>query len=163
MCQWVLKVNGQVVSRRTLRPLKTDEIHSASEERKRQIFDKIIEKRWGTAIFPPKTDPGLDFEPYEDDDEAARTVPDIEDIVDATGRLKNQNPAYDTMINAEVMLQQGEEFATGKVMRRSVGPHNRVSGTFDPNPYLNTIIYDVEFPDGQVKEYGANIVLPKTR
>ena len=85
MCQWVLKVNGQVVSRRTLRPLKTDKIHSASEERKRQIFDKIIEKRWGTAIFPLKTDPGLDFEAYEDDDEAARTVPDIEDIVDATG------------------------------------------------------------------------------
>ena len=26
------------------------------------------------------------------------------------------------------------------------------------NPFLNSIIYDVEFPDGQVKEYAANII-----
>lgn len=151
-------INGQVVTRQTVRPLKVDEVHSASEERKRQVFDRVIERRWGTSINPPKTDPGIDYEEYEDDDEEARFIPDIEDTVDATGRLLNQNPVYDTLINAEVMLQQGEEYTTGKVMGRAVGPDDRVSGTFDSNPYLNTIIYEVEFPDGQVKEYGANII-----
>ena len=47
-----------------------------------------------------------DFEPYEDDDEVARIVPDIEDIIDKDGKLLDQQPAYDTMINAEVRLQQ---------------------------------------------------------
>ena len=31
-------------------------------------------------------------------------------------------------------------------------------GTYDNNPYLNSIIYDVEFPYGQVKVYAANII-----
>ena len=45
------------------------------------------------------------FEPYEDNDEAIRLKPEIEDTVDATGRLLNQSPAYDRMINAEVQMQ----------------------------------------------------------
>ena len=43
MCQWVLKANGKVVPRRSLRPLHVDEIHSKVEEKKRQIFDALIE------------------------------------------------------------------------------------------------------------------------
>ena len=42
--------------------------------------------------------------------------------------------------------------------QRTIGPHRQVTGTYDNNPYLNSIIYDVEFPDGQVKEYAANII-----
>ena len=29
---------------------------------------------------------------------------------------------------------------------------------YDDNPFLNTIIYEVEFPDGQVKDYAANVI-----
>ena len=32
-----------------------------------------------------------------------------------------------------------------------------MTGTYHDNPFLNTITYDVEFSDGQVKEYGTNI------
>ena len=39
----------------------------------------------------------------------------------------------------------------GKVIRRTIGPNGKVTGTYDNNPFLNSIIYDVEFPDGQVK------------
>ena len=42
-------------------------------------------------------------------------VPDIEDIVDLTGRLLDQQLAYDTLINAEVQMQLSEEFVTGTV------------------------------------------------
>ena len=47
---------------------------------------------------------------------------------------------------------------TGKVTKRTIGPDGQVTGTYDNNPYLNSIIYDVKFPDGQVKEYAANII-----
>ena len=47
---------------------------------------------------------------------------------------------------------------TGKVIQRTTGPDGQVTGTYDNNRYLNSIIYDVEFPDGQVKEYAANII-----
>ena len=33
-----------------------------------------------------------------------------------------------------------------------------MTGTYDDNPILNSIIYEVEFPDGQVCKYSANII-----
>ena len=48
---------------------------------------------------------------------------------------------------------------TGNVAQRTIGPDGQITGTYDNNPYLNSIIYDVEFRDGQVKEYAVNIML----
>ena len=45
-----------------------------------------------------------------------------------------------------------------KVIQRTIGPDGQVTGTYDNNPLLNSIICDVEFPGGQVKEYAANII-----
>ena len=45
MSQWILKVNGRVVPRRSLRPLKVDEIHSPVEIKKREVFDELIKRR----------------------------------------------------------------------------------------------------------------------
>ena len=73
------------------------------------------------------------------------------------GRVLEQQLAFDKIINAEVMIQNGDEMAMGKVARRSHDADGRTTGTYHDNPFLNTITYDVEFPDGQVKEYGANI------
>ena len=42
--------------------------------------------------------------------------------------------------------------------RRSLDADGRTTGTYHDNPFLNTITYNVEFPDGQVKEYGTNII-----
>ena len=53
-------------------------------------------------------------------------------------------------------MQLGEEIVTRKVTQQTIGPDGQVTGTYDNNPYLNSIIYDVEVPDGQVKEYAAN-------
>jgi hypothetical protein len=54
MCQWVLKGNGKVVPRRSVRPLNPSEIHSEVEIKKRNVFDDLIERRHGTSINPPK-------------------------------------------------------------------------------------------------------------
>jgi hypothetical protein len=160
MCQWILKANGNVVPRRSHRALTVAEIHNPIEQRKRKVFDELIERRWGTSISPPKTgnEEKPEFENYADEDEPERAVPDIEDAVDTNGRLLDQQPAYDAIINAEVQLQLGEEFVTGKVKQRALGPDGKVTGSYDDNPMLNSIIYEVEFPDGQVREYSANVI-----
>ena len=31
-------------------------------------------------------------------------------------------------------------------------------GTYNDNPMSNSMVYDVQFPDGQIKEYAANII-----
>ena len=110
-------------------------------------------------MTPPNTQQQNVFENYEDHEQQEHPTLEVEDIVDSTGKLINQQPAYDQIINAEVQLQLGEEMVTGKVTQRTTGPDGQLNGTYDNNPYLNSIIYDVEFPDGQVKEYAANIIV----
>ena len=161
MCQWILKANGRVVPRRSHRPLTIAERHSPVEVKKRKVFNTLIERRWGTTINPPKSreESGrLTFNGYEDDDEPERIVQEIEDAVDANGWLINQNPAYDQIIHAEVRLQQGDRLVTGVVKKRAIGPDGQTFGTYDDNPARNTTIYEVEFPDGEVKEYSTNVI-----
>ena len=75
------------------------------------------------------------------------------------GRILEQQPAFNKIINAEVMVQNGDEMAMGKVARRSLDADGRTTGTYHDNPFLNTITYNVEIPDGQVKEYGTTSLL----
>ena len=138
------------------------------EHKKRDVFDALIERRMGTSINPPPTpedrDPATEDPTNEndlnDDDETDGPVesPNHEDILDSMGRILEQQLAFDKIINAEVMIQNGDEMAMGKVTRRSLDADGRTTGSYHNNPFLNTITYDVEFPDGQVKEYSANII-----
>ena len=53
MAQWILKVNGRVVSQRSARPLRNDDIYNDNKEKKRKVFDELIELRWGSSLnFP---------------------------------------------------------------------------------------------------------------
>ena len=45
-----------------------------------------------------------------------------------------------------------------KVLQRTVGADGRTIGTYNDNPTLNTIVYDVEFSDGTIQEYSANLI-----
>ena len=160
MAQWILKSNGNVVPRRTLRPLKTEELHNSVEQKKREVFDALIERRWGTAIKAPneKADIDKEWKEYEDEFEKPKVVPNIEDSVDGKGHLLNQQPQYDKLINSEVSLQVGNTIQHGMVVQRSVDPEGQVIGTYDDKPWLNTMSYDVEFNDGSVREYSANLI-----
>ena len=44
-----MKPNGRVVLRRTVRPLRKEEIHSPVEENKREIFNALIRKKLGNS------------------------------------------------------------------------------------------------------------------
>ena len=80
-------------------------------------------------MTPPNTQQPKAFEKYEDQEQQEHSTLEVEDIVDSTGKLINQQPAYDQIINAEVQLQLGEEMDTGKVIQRTIGPDGQVTGT----------------------------------
>ena len=85
MALWILKANGNVVPRRSSRPLKVKEVHSAEELKKRNIFDVLIVRILGTSINPPTVkDSAQDYEDFTE----------YEDI-DVAGKYLNQQPAYD--------------------------------------------------------------------
>ena len=79
----------------------------------------------GTSINPPPTteerDPTTEELTNQNDlnnemDELVES-PDHEDILDSMGRILEQQPAFDKIINTEVMIQNGDEMAMGKVAR----------------------------------------------
>ena len=97
------------------------------------------------------------FDEQESDEEEPRGWIDG-DPVNKDGTPVFEHSLSDTLINAEVLLPQGEELAKCKVKGRHVGPNGEVTGQFHKNPLLNSIVYDVEFPDGAIQEYSANII-----
>ena len=161
MAQWILKVNGNVVPQCSHHPLSVAELHSPTETRKCKVFDALIERRWGASISLPKTagnENDKEFDFCEDEDEPEWAMPDVEDAVDANRHLLDQQPACDVIVNAEVQLQLGEEFVTGRVKQHVLGPDGKVTGSCDENPMLNLITCEVEFPDGQVREHAADVI-----
>jgi len=94
---------------------------------------------------------------YDDGDEldANNVVPEA-DAVDATGKPINQQSMADLLINAEVLLPHGETQQMTRVIRRSVNSEGKIIGNLDGN--MISLIYDVEFPDGAVKHYAANVI-----
>ena len=166
MTSWILKSNGKVVPRRTVRPLKDEEIRNEQEKKKRELFEKIIVERHGTYAKPdeplPKDHPLFDFFNMDDDMPYDSNIPEADELntppVDASGNEFDQQPIYDKLLSAEVTLPHGNEYKRATVLGRSLDADGRSTGTYSENPYLNTIIYDVLFPDGAVKQYNASII-----
>ena len=61
-------------------------------------------------------------------------------------------------MNAEVILPQGEDVRMAKVIRRNVDSNGQVFGDCNGIQMRNTILYDVQFPDGAIKPYSADII-----
>ena len=45
MALWMVKANGNVVPRRTLIALRVDEIHNPTEQKRRDTFEALIDRR----------------------------------------------------------------------------------------------------------------------
>lgn len=157
LCRSILKENGEIVIRSTVVPLTPDEYKDEVMTERRRSFDAKIRKILGDAFRPEdfKDDPDLSEvvrpiqEPYEDDEQAPQTVPDADDADPDT---------YDQYVGAEVQLQLGDNVMTGKVRNRKRYHDGTVRGHAHKNPVLDTRTYEVEFPDGQVAEYAANVI-----
>ena len=85
----------------------------------------------------------------------------MDDPINAAGNLIHQQPVYDNMIQAELIILQGDKLRMPKLRGRNVGPDGKIIGNFHDTPIFNSIVYDVEFPDGEVKDYAANVIAEK--
>ena len=99
------------------------------------------------------------FDNFEDEEKFVKKQrPMPQPIYDATGKTINQQPVHDNLVEKEVRLRHNNEVTRGKVVGRTVTDNGLTCGTYSNNPYHNTIVYDVEFPDGSIKEYAASIL-----
>ena len=45
------------------------------------------------------------------------------------------------------------------LLRKKLNFKEEPVGFFDPNPILDSRIYELEFPDGRIEEYAFNVIL----
>ena len=159
MAQAVLTSKGTVIPRRTLRKLTATEVHSEVEKRKRSIFDGIIKSKLGSSVTFPSNPLPKNHVPCSDDCEPGLiSLSDDNDPVDFNDNELFEQPITDKWIHAELRLPQGEEFKSAKVIGRSKDDNGNVVGKYDDNPLLNTMTYNVEFSDREMREYRANVI-----
>ena len=68
-------------------------------------------------------------------------------------------PDCDRHIATKVSIpKDGHTFATERVVKRSRDENGELVGKSHSNPLLDTAMYEVEFEDGAVERYHANII-----
>ena len=144
--------------------LTRDEPVRESKMKKRNGFDTAVKIRYGYLFTLPtrtifkgssqEADDTFDL-PFDD------MTPDIpeSDIVDAQWNLLDPSSAADMLMNAEVLLPQGEVVRLAKVIIRNVDLDSKVLRDYNDIPMLNTILCDVQFPDGAIRPYSANLIV----
>ena len=156
MASKILKGNGQVIILSTYRGLSEEELRDPLEQGMRDKFDLGIKQKLGElmndssigqadpeAVTPVHEKYGDDFEGTYD------TTPDIDDAT----------PEYqDSYIGADVTIPLQGKPTTGRVKRRARTISGDLYGKANENPMLDTRAYDVEFSDGRVEAYTANVI-----
>ena len=98
----------------------------------------------------------LMLEPYKDNVNGLKAiVPNADNMDPANAPTAH---SLDQYLNAEVGLPKGGEMITRRVRNRVTGPNRAPLGHANQNPMLDTRWYEVEFLDGSVSEYGANLI-----
>jgi hypothetical protein len=152
MTRNILKQNGMVMYRSSVRSLTQDEIQSPTEQKERQEYDIAIEEKFGPAMnkndFQDDPDyadfvtPTFDF--YEDDEVPPPKMPSIDDI-----KKEHDVDTYYQYVGAHVRVPIGNEIRYGKVLRRKRELDDTVRGKANANTMLDTRNNEIEFPDGR--------------
>ena len=115
MSRKIIKQNGQIVYRSTVRSLTPDEIADPIRIKERDEFDEALK----SALGEPLTEEDLagdpdyetpELEPYDDKDD--RKTPLVQDIDKADA------DTHDKYVGAQVKLPNGDKVQTGKVIGR---------------------------------------------
>ena len=140
MLQWVLKQHGQIVPQQTMRKITPDKLLRESEIKKRELFNSAIKTRYGDS-FTLSEKFNIKRGNTQDDDGTFdltfdEVAPDISetDITYAKGQPLHLSSAADILMNAEVLLSQGEDMRLAKVIRRNVESDGKVIGDHNDIP-----------------------------
>ena len=161
MTRKVLKANGKIVYRSTVRSLTPVELADETSKRKRYEFTEKINATLGDSFKYEDfiNDPELEsfdtpiHERYADDvDGDSVPVEDVDDEIDV------DVDTHDQYVGAEVTLPLGDRMMSARVRGRKRRPDGSLIGKANANPILDTRTYDVEFADGQSAELAANVI-----
>ena len=157
LCYYVLKENGEVVSRTTV------QVIPAQEQQEPEVLEKLVEYTRGinhilddaNFVIPPSEEEYMYIDDYEEEEQGIRQQqedmpPDVDDY---------DTDTIDNIINTELNIQTGGQQKRGRVKKRARDHDGNLIGTRNANPVLDTSAYVVEFNDGDTQEIAANVIL----
>jgi len=164
MCYWILPANGVPIARSTVQPISkadrdSEEVKSELKELDAAITSKLVsqaemdESERDVVVIP-------DYLRHHDDDDDVLTpyFDPIEPEADMPEADAFTHEEYDKYISAEVILPKGDQMILGKVIARKREINDNPIGVAHSNPIFDTRLYQVQFPEGHVEEYSANII-----
>jgi len=146
----VIKENGEIIQTPFVRKLTDKE--ASNTEFLEQFASKLLEniknsKVKHDGIF--KDSETESYVPYFDDDMKEVEIPEADDY--STGDI-------DKYIGAKLHLPYGEIIQEAQIKCRKVNNQGKPVGKSNPNPFLDTRRYIVEFTDGGLQEYDVNSI-----
>ena len=164
-CFWILKSNSEFIARSTVIPVPEHDLTSNEMKERRDTFMRSVEARIGNAKQPlfNLADPEhIYYDAFDDDVNGDDIYLPYGDELQEM-KTEEVNDAYletlDEYIGAEIVIpgRDGLPVLT-KVKKRKRDASGVPIGESNPNPILDTRIYEVEFPDGRVEEYSVNVL-----
>ena len=157
MCFYILKSNGNVVSRTSVQPVPNLDRQKDTVITKMNRFDNEIETMVrADGYFIPGTHENKFFIHDEEDydEEDTRQEPHTQDVED----LHYTPDTMDPFVGSEVRIPQGDGYIAARVTKRAKGPDGNPIGKSHTNPLLDTRLYEIEQVDGTIRELQANVI-----
>ena len=164
MSFWVLTPSCKVVSRTSVQRVTQLEMGEEATWKRTAAFDETIKLRLRdhahTLEEDGKAEPfDWSTHPFSDDpdfQEEFNSITSNEEVKDNDDHFALDT--YDTYLNMELALPQGDslEPTRARVTKRLKDANGIPIGTTDDNPLLDTMMYEVEYLDGERTSLSAN-------
>ena len=155
LCFYIIKGNGNVVSRSTVQHVTDADMMKEDVRRKVTDLDEGIQRVTEEEGHILETNDEEERRLIEtQDDELQGIAPELPD----EDQIEYTPDSNDPYVGAEVNMPFGSETMRAKVVKRLRGDDGRPIGRSHENPLLDTRMYEVEYADGQVREIQANLI-----
>ena len=78
-------------------------------------------------------------------------MPDDANPFESDGTAVFENHINHHLIHAGENLPQGEKIQGARVIGSTKDPNGDTIGKYNDNPLFKSMLYDIEFPDGEIK------------
>jgi hypothetical protein len=162
MCFWILPKTCVPIARSTVQPISEDELCNPNIQQELQAYDAAVVLIIGDHQADMDS-PAFELGSKElliallDADDDGHYHPLEPDAVKANADDFDEQ-TYHNLTAAEVLLPKEGYQYIARVIGKERDVDGNPIGRYHPNPILDTSIHEVEFPDGLIQDYAANVL-----
>ena len=164
-CSYIILENGEYIARSSVIGISDHDLNSDHLKNETVTFMTSLSEVIGNhrqPLFDPVKPSGLYYTAFGDDfNDDDNVLPYGDELVDSKTETIDQGymEALDEYIGAQVVIPGRDSVPVlSKVIKRKRDAMNLPIGEANPNPILDTRVYELQFPDGRIEEYAVNAI-----